>query len=236
MKSMKSIIFILCIVLMARPAEASDKLTFSSIKGSLLSVISERVLQEAFGQMGIEITLEPFPAKRALIHANDGKTDGELHRVPGIETKYPNLIMVQVPINRVEGIVYTKNVGFRVNGWQSIKPYCVGVRRGIIYSDKGTQGMDRLFTNSYEELFEILESERVDVIVLTRENGLDLGKRLSLPAIKALEPPVEILPLHVYLHKKNKHLIPQLTMILQKMEKEGKIKKIRELYLEELSR
>ncbi len=36
-----------------------------------------------------------------------------------------------------------------------------------------------------------------------------------------------------YLNKKNKHLVPKLTSVLQDMEKEGLIKKIKDDYIKE---
>ena len=223
-------------MLLVQPALAAGTLTFSSIQGSINCLISERVVREAYQRMGFEVIVKQFPAKRALVSSNEGKTDGELQRIPGINKKYPNLIMVPVPVNTLDGIVYTREGALSVNGWQSLKPYKIGIRRGIKFSEKGTMGMDRSFVNTNDELFSLLKMGKVDLVVISRVNGLNMSRRLNIAGIKALDQPIESYPLYHYLHQKNKHLVPQLTAVLENMEKEGVIKKIREQYLVELTR
>jgi polar amino acid transport system substrate-binding protein len=234
---MKIITIFLCTVLTiyaASPAHGVEKLVFSAIQGSTTTVISKKVVDEMYRRMGIEISAAYYPGKRALIFANEGKTDGELQRIAGMDQKFPNLLMIPVPVNILEGMVFTKETEFTVNGWESLRPYRIGIRRGIIFSDKGCAGMNTTVVNTNEQLFEILDQGLVDIIVITRLNGLDVAGRLKIPGIRALEPPIETYPLYHYLHVKNKHLAPKLTSVLQAMEKEGVIRHIRKQFMDEL--
>lgn len=224
---------IIGLILIAIPLQATEKLTFSAIKNSINTLISQKVVTEAYRRIGIEVIVKEYPGVRSLKYSNQGKTDGELFRINGMGEAYPNLLMVPVPVNRQDGMVFTKQTEFAVTGWDSLKPYKVGVRRGIKFSDKGTKGMNPQIVNTNKSLFEILDRGRVDIIVITRVNGLEMLRQLKIPGIVPLEPPIESYPLYHYLHKKNKHLLPEITASLQIMEKEGLVQKTRELFIVE---
>ncbi|BBO72067.1 hypothetical protein DSCA_59970 [Desulfosarcina alkanivorans] len=93
--------------------------------------------------------------------------------------------------------------------------------------------MNPTTVNSNESLFKILGARRVDIIVITRVNGLEVMQQLKIPGIRPLEPPIESYPLYHYRHKKNRHLMPEITAALEEMEKEGLIKKIRARFIAE---
>lgn len=61
-----------------------------------------------------------------------------------------------------------------------------------------------------------------------------LIKKHNIQGISMLSPPLMQINLFHYLHKKNQSLIPRITVILEKMEKEGQIEKIREQTYAEL--
>jgi len=219
--------------LITTPLYAAEELIFSAIENSDNTLISGEVITEAYRRIGIEMEIKEYPGTRALHFSNQGKTDGELFRISGINVNHPNLLMVSVPINRLEGVVYAKKTEFQINGWDSLRPYKIGIRRGIKFTQSGSEGMNVQTVPSDESLFEILDQGRVDVIVLARLNGLRAMQKMKLTDTRALEPPVESYPLYHYLHKKNGYLIPKLTAALQEMEKEGLMQKIREEYIAE---
>ena len=208
-------------------AQAKTKLIFSTIEGSLNAEVSSQVMTEAYKRIGVEIEILPFPAKRTLIVSNSGELDGELFRLGGITKKWPNLISVPVPINYMEGVVITKGKTFKVEGWKSLQPYRIGIRRGIRFTDNGTKGMDRQIVDSNNNLFRILEHDRVELIVVTRSNGLQVMKSPDFSSFKILEPAVEVYPLFHYLHIKNKELIPKVEAVLKSMQQEGRLNIIR---------
>ena len=232
---MKRLLLCAAICLMAAvPVQGGEKLTFSAIEATFNTRISTQVMTEAYRRMGIEISVAEYPGKRALLYANLGETDGELFRIAGIEERYRNLIRVPVVINRLDGMVYTKGMHFPVDGWESLRPYRVGVRRGILYSEKGTSGMGPFVANSYEGLFDALDKGVVDLAVMPRVNGLANWEKLQTMGIRMLEPPVHSEPMYHYLHKRHAELAPALTKALRQMEEEGLIQGIRERSLSTL--
>jgi len=197
--------------------------------------MTQKILEIAYAKLGIEITMDQYPAKRSLLLSNGGKKyDGELHRISGIEKKFTNLIPVPVPIYYLDGIVLSKSIAFDVKGWKSLKPYVIGVRRGIVFTVNGTRGMKRVLFNSNEKLFNMLDNNKIDIVVMTRMSALKYLQ--SHPEIKVdiLEPPVQTYKMYHYLHKKNAHLVDRLTLVLKQMEEEGSIEKIKKDYIQEL--
>ncbi|MGI2106536.1 substrate-binding periplasmic protein [Shewanella frigidimarina] len=236
MKFKKVILIMVFLNLSPTKLYAIELVTFSAIENSVNTLICERVLKEAYRRINIDIVINQYPASRSLYLSEKGSTDGELFRIGGQNKKYPNLLQISVPINKLEAVAFTKNAQFTVNGWESLKPYKVGIQRGIRFAEKGTRSIKGLYThvvNSNEQLFSLLEKDRVDVIVIAYLNGLETMQKLKIPGIKLLKPAIETYPLYHYLHKKNEHLQPEITASLQSMKEEGLIQKIRDQVINE---
>ncbi len=210
-------------------------LYFSALDGTVNTDISELVLKEAYGRLGIKISVRRYPGDRSLRYSNRGDTDGELFRVDNIDFKYQNLVKVSVPVNKMEVLAYSKRGDITASGWASLLPYKVGIRRGIKFSEYGTKLMKPYVVNLNQQLISILLKDKVDVIVLSRGNGLEMIKKFNVPEIKAIEPAIEEYDLFHYLHKKNRYLVPELERVLEQMKEEGFIANLRQEVLHKIS-
>ena len=227
------IILVVIIVVTCRVSMAKT-LNFSCIEETPDIEISRLVLAEAYGRLGIDITIQELPGLRALIYANEGLTDGELFRAKGIEDEYTNLVRIQVPINTVDVVVITKSFSFKVNGWQSLKPYSIGIQSGITFIESiisNIEGLKVIRVKNSSQLLGMLENERIDIVVAPRISALLSLSDLKSKTITILEPPLQIMPLFHYLNKKHQSLVPELEDVLQKMEDEGEIQRIRDEYI-----
>jgi len=219
MKLNKIFFVTLFCILAVIPLQSSDKLLFSSVQNSGFSKFAFDVMSKAYKNIGIEIAIKPMPGKRALVASNKGeKVDGELFRISGIEKTYTNLVPVKVALHKSQWMVYTKNKEFQVKGWQSLKPYKIGIRRGIATTTKGTQGMQTVLVNNNEQLFKMLDSNRVDIIVISKINGKKYFDASTYKDVKLLETPVSVIPVYHFLHKKNIHLLPKITKAMKELE------------------
>jgi len=198
--------------------------------------ISETILKEAYGRLNIYISTRVLQSHVALGTANYGALDGDIHRIIGIENKYPNLIRVPVPINSIEGMIFSKKAGLKINSWDDLKPFSIGLRIGAKFAEAGTQGMIVTAVLTNDQVFKMLDKGRIDVVVSTRIEGLLTSKKLGFANIYPIEPAIVNLKLYHYVHKKNKALIPELTRILKIMEKEGRILEIKKTAIVELLR
>ncbi|WP_028974830.1 substrate-binding periplasmic protein [Spirochaeta cellobiosiphila] len=212
---------------------AQSSINLSSIE-SQTNALSEIILEEAYTKLGIELTFTILPPERALASSNSGATDGEVHRIKGTEKSYPNLVMVPVPINSVEGLAITKNLDLTITGWESIRPYKIGIRRGIKYIENGTKGMDVEFNTTDEALLQKLIADRIQVAVESRLDIISILKSPKYSQLQILEPPLQSIKLYHFLNKKHSSLIPQITKVLEEMEKSGRIKEITDNYISSL--
>ena len=98
---------------------------------TLLLQPAAAVLKEAYGRLGIEVEVDYLPGQTALLEANAGMFDGDVQRVSGLERKYQNLTQVAIPVNYLQGVVYSKRDDVSVRGWDSLRPYRAGLSRGF---------------------------------------------------------------------------------------------------------
>lgn len=215
-------------------AIAQDKLIISTGANAPVTRIAENILKQAYHSLGIEVVIAKYPDLRSLISSNAGLADGELMRIRGIDTEYPNLLIVPIPLLQLKGVAYTKDVDLQIVGFESLKPYRVAIQRGIKFAEYGTDGMKRTILNTLEHAFFLLHKKRVDAVITTYIEGIETLNRLQYEGIKALEPPLITINLYHYLHKRNRALVPKITAALQEMQENGRISKERERYVNEL--
>jgi len=189
--------------------------------------ISEVILIEAYRRLNIEISTVVLPSERALLMSNSGSLDGDVHRIIGLEKNYPNLVRVPVSINAIEGMIFSKVKGLSIQTWDDLENYSIGLRVGAKFAEFGTKGMDVTAVGTNDQVFKMLEIGRTHVVVSTRIEGLMVTKKLGYNDIYPIEPPIVILDLFHYVHKKNEGLIPELTRVLSEMVKEGLILEIK---------
>ena len=204
----------------------SDHTMTISAMDSATTQVPEAVIKEAYRRLKLPLNVIKLPPARSLKMSNAGQFDAELARVKVDHTIYPNLIQVPVAIDLIDATVFSKSVEFEVDGWDSLKPYRIGIRRGVKFTQRGTQGMNVIVGNENEQLLKMLDRNRVDIVVLNKHNALTAIEQLNLINIRMLQPSVHYLEVFHYLHKKNQHLLPALTHELQQMEQSGEIEAI----------
>jgi len=221
------------LLIIAVPVSTRDQFVLSRSNGPVTAV-SGRVVSEAYNRLGFQVNIENFPSERSIMMANNGEVDGEVSRIKGLEGTYSNLIMVPVVVNMFEVMVFTKDVNFTITGWDSLKPYNIGIKRGTKFAEKGTEGMTVQSVPTNRQLFLMLNLGRIDVAVTARTAGLFELKQLQLQGIHVLEPPLIKMKLYHYVHWKHRSVIPALTGVLQNMEAEGRIEELRQQAITEL--
>ncbi len=186
---------------------------------------SEMIVRALYRKLDIDLVIEWHPGSRALVLANSGNLDGVLVRTTVIEHSFDNLVRVPYPIAQIKYAAFAKrNRSINVDGWDSLKPFKIGIGRGIKLTEERTMGLDRLIVNSYKSLFKMLYLDRVDIVVFTELDGLYALKGMDLHhGIQKLDPILEVVPSYHFLHKKHHWLIKQLTDLMQKMDDSGEL-------------
>ena len=224
------VVLMLAALLLARPV-CSDMLTLSALPDSPADDVSADILTEAYAHLGVRLHIVHAPAEPALVRASEGKNDGVVQRMDGIDQYYPNLIPVPVRINHEEAVVFTRGKVFPVDGWQSLRPWRLGIRRGIKFIEQGTERMNVHDATSNEQLFQMLVLDRVDAVVLPRSLGLAALQRLGIRDVRMLEPAVASVDLYHFLHERHRDRLPAITAVLRDMAQSGRLDQIRQHHM-----
>ncbi|MHC1744594.1 MAG: substrate-binding periplasmic protein [Syntrophobacteraceae bacterium] len=180
------------------------------------------MIKEALGRIGMELKIVHLPAERSLVNANEGVEQGVYARVRGMDQLYPNLVLVPEQIVDFEFVAFTTGVKAAIDGWESLRPYEVGIVRGWkilemnVRSDKGVKSV-----KSPEILFDMLLDGRVELIVYNRINGRGLIKDRALRGVTVLDPPLAVREMFLYLHKSQEALVPRLTEAIRSIKRDG---------------
>lgn len=222
----------LAVVLPTVASQPLREINISTLIGNdPATAIAEQVMREAYRRLGINLTVHKLPGERTLVHANDGKMDGELYRKLGMEREYPNLVIIPVPLQTYEIVIFTRGTSFVVGGWDSLRPYTLGFMRGIKIVQENTQGMRVEAVPTMQQAFEKMMMGRTDLVLGNRLSGTAVIKSMNLEGITVLEPPLASFPVYHYLHKRHEALVPELTRVLRQMQTDKSIERIQKSVL-----
>jgi len=214
------------LVLPSIRAQAQD-IAIATVDTGQLAGIPEKVLTEAYGRLGLSVSFTEFSLNKSLEVANAGDYDGETGRVAGVESKYPNLLMVPVSFYSLDAVALATRKDIQVDGWESLAGYRVGYIAGGQLVERETKGWERVTTvQGMSQGLKLLLKGKFDVFIDERRHASREIAFFGVDSVKILEPPIVEIPLYHYVHKKNAKLIPRLTKVLQDMEAEGVIDKI----------
>lgn len=195
-----------------------------------ISDILEALSYEAFNRIGIDIEFQLMPAERSVRQVSQGIDDIDCCRVREImETFYPELIAVPESLFQVTFSAFVKDSTIKITQWDNLKPYSVGVVKGyIILTTKSKEVNPRhlIILDNAKSMMKMLEMGRIDVAILSYEDGLGVIKELGFQGIKAQIPPLLMKPLHIMLNKKHEHYSVELSKVIKEMKADGTIKKI----------
>lgn len=208
---------------LAGPVSAADDIRIATGHGAI-SQTALSVLREAYRRIGVTVHEAPTKADQALQEANRGDVDGLPARVAGLEGKYSNLIRVPVAVVTVDAMVFGNRTPLALNGWESLRPYRIGILKGVQYAEDGTRGMKVDVFPDNTQLFTRLESEDIDFAVSTRIEGVLKMRELRTRKVTMLEPPLARVVLYHYLHASQRSLVPRITASLAAMEREGRMR------------
>lgn len=181
----------------------------------------DAVASEAFRRAGVRLRLVKLPPERALLNANAGIEDGDLTRIAGLEAHYPNLVRVPEKLVDWTFVAFSKNPAIAAN-WDSLRSRPIGHVKGWkIYEQQLAGAPQVTTTESPEQLFRLLELNRIEVALYARWIGEALIQRQGIGGVQVLAPPLASREMYIYLHRRHTALVPKLAAALRAIKAEG---------------
>jgi len=225
---MRKIFFILLLLIIGPLGANEPGVVVSMVEGSADGMVSKMVVKRAYDQLGISVEFRTYTAAAALAASSGGEVSAELARIDGIGLEFENLLQVPIPINLIQGMAFSKKYLFPVTGWHSLRPYRIGIVKGIVFSEQPTAGMDRVVFDNYPDLVRAIDNGQVDVGVMPRVQGLQTIVSLGIESISEMEGILETLFLYHYVHVSRRDLVEQLQPVLKTMLLSGETRWIRD--------
>ena len=208
------------------PAQADEQtITVSTNNTPLDRSVLQGVSSEAFKRLGKEFRLISLPSERSLVSANAGEIDGEGLRVAGLGSKYPNLVQVDEAYVGISFVAFSKDATIKLDDWDSLAPYRIAFINGWKMFEANT-GKARVVNkvDKPEQMFDMLQRDRVDLVLYTLADGLAYTRQHGLGQIAPLKPSLKDVDL--YLHKRHGALAPALARTIRDMKADGSYNQI----------
>lgn len=178
--------------------------------------------KELYSRLGYSIVIHHIPSERGLKNLNDGVDDGILSRIGGLSEFYPNIIQMNETAVEWRFAAFVKREGIQLKSWADFSPYHVGLVRGWKIFEHNIKHYKSLTkVREASQLFKLLDSDRVDVVVYALRPGLSIINTLGIDGIHVLKPVLANKKKYFYVSKKHKLLIPKADAELRRIKMDG---------------
>lgn len=189
--------------------------------------IYDQIIQLMFKSIGVKIQINHLKSARSIENVEVGFDDGEYARIAGLSDRYKNLKIVNEKLIDFAFTAFSKDSSIKIEDWNSLKDYNVAFIRGWkIYEKNITASKSKILVASEEELFQLLEKKRVDIVLYELLRGFDFIKKQNLKGIVDLKNPLSVRGMFLYVNKKHDNIVPQLENVLRAMKTNGEYHKI----------
>lgn len=204
-------------------------LHFASIKDLAEQEVGAIVLPEIYRRIGIEISITPYPAKRAQGLTANGKTDGEIMRIYSYGLETPSVVRIPTSYSTLDTTAYVqKNSGISIKNRDDLKKYRIVKVRGVKHTENITSGLKNVHNlESPEQMMTYLKAGRADVALTNSMNGRKaLTKLQYMDEIIPAGPALNQEKLYNYLHIRHRFLVPKVDSVIKAMKASGELKRL----------
>jgi polar amino acid transport system substrate-binding protein len=180
------------------------------------------IVAEAFRRAGLQVKMVRVSPERALLNANSGIEDGVSARIAGLDKTYTNLVRIPEKVLDFPFVAFATQSKFNNTNWETLASVSVGHIQGWkIFEQNLKPGTTITVVDTAEQLFTMLDKNRIDVALYERWLGLSLAKKMGLNNIRVVEPTLADREMFIYLNKRHADKIPAITAALRAIKEEG---------------
>lgn len=216
---------LLCPIILSVPLHA-EELQLSVISRSTTHADLWKAVEIAFQRAGVTAVVREVSPERSAVLANEGTTDGDVGRSSGLEKTFPNLVQIPEPVYQYAPTAFSYKRFDVAGGWDSLRSHTVCVRRGLRQTEQRTRDLKRQVLADEATMLRMLGAGGCDVAIMERNNALARAAMTAEPPLQRLLPPMEVMPLYIYLHKSHAALVPKVTAALKQMRADGTMHKL----------
>jgi len=177
-------------------------------------------LKQLEPSLNVEFIFVEMPAARSLVLTDHGVLDGDFLRIESIGVTYPNLVQVPYVFTVLELAAYSWRPELVINSFADLgehAEYVVATQIGRKFLENKIRSFkNRLFVENLDQLFNLLEMKRSDIVVLDRLSAREvIGDKLGKTIFEVSSKPLAKLDLYLFLNKKHADLVPAIMKALQ---------------------
>ena len=210
---MKVLVALLC-ALASAPVPGQDLQLFV-IPDTPAHIEAWKTVEAAARRAGLGVKVSALSAERGMVLVNEGKLDGAIGRTMLAASSYPQLVAVPEPIYMYAPTAYSYKKIDVSRGWKSLRGHTLCMRRGYNFTEERTAGMPRQRLDNDASLLRMLKAGGCDIAIMGRSNKEVLAMQGHDPDLLQLLPPLEEVPLYLFLHKRHAALVPRLAEALR---------------------
>lgn len=222
--------FFAIIVVSGMIAESRERVIRVGAAGSGLTptIVGCDILTEAYSKIGYRAEYVEFPPNRMIASFVSGQIDALVIAEASFSGDYPDSIRIETPIWVDELVAFTK-APLPVQGWESMRAYRIGYISAMFIIEKNLSGGFATFpVKDPVQLFRMLDVGRIDIVVTSRAVGELTIANLGLKNISRAKEPLAIVPNYHYLSKGNADIARKLSVVLEEMDRSGRMEQITE--------
>jgi len=183
---------------------------------------------ELYRRAGASAEIVVLPRLRDLQAADSGCIDATALCTPEVVKAYPHLVALPTPMAQVNLRCFILDPEVRVDVAEDLGSLTVAVLRGEIISQNVAERFaGKVYLgNGYEQLFQMLQSKHVDVVLASEIGGRIMAERIGLPHL--IESPViATSSIHHCINRMHEEeLLPVLDTALAGMLRDGSAREL----------
>ncbi|GAA5140632.1 substrate-binding periplasmic protein [Thalassotalea piscium] len=224
----KWFVFLLFTVHLSFTIQASEY-HFASVENVAEQEVGQIVLTEIYQQLGIDVSISAFSAKRAEYEATTGLKDGEIMRIWAYGDENKNLIRVPTPYYHIATTAFiNKDSKLVIDDKKDLAGHRIAIVSGFKHTKAITKGLKLIVeTHSTTNSFKLLEQGAVDIVLADYIDGLWTLSKLAMDHnIIASPKPLKQLNLYHYIHQDNQQLVEVVDNKIAELAASGELDSI----------
>ncbi len=223
-----------CLPSSSEPGERSRVVIGSAGDNMPPTLVSSAILAEAYDKAGYSAEFTVYPPKRMIASLKMGTIDAIVLAESGLEGEIPGVIRIVTPVWIDELAVISKD--YRpVRSWDELKGLRVGYLTAMLIIENNVPtGAERFPSQTVEQLFRMLDTDRTDVVVTSRTIAKYMIARLGLANVRYAGDTLATVNNYHFVSNRNSEVAVRVSAALAEMERSGRIAEIARETLERL--